>query len=231
MQIFLALPHFFSLIRFHRLPDLHQQVHRHLAGRVSQMVEGGGGGKLGDACQLLILQIVGGVKAAPGEEGVLDAGFQGIPVAHLQIEVVQLLQKAAASVVGQLPQVVAVDLFHRQRPYLHQPLPEVRSLGGAVPAFQRREDVFLMLLPQLPQPGHPRTPHRAGVRHVKDIFQMGPPAVPLPDEGDPLAARLDPAAHGVVPQPHLRAGRCVRALGKDEKLFIKGVLIEPCGGG
>lgn len=66
------------------------------------MVEDGGRGKFTDAVKIFIVQIVGGVKAAAGEERVLDAGRQEVTETHFQIEVVQFLQKTALGIVGKV---------------------------------------------------------------------------------------------------------------------------------
>ena len=46
------------------------------------MVKDGGGGKLDNARKVLVLQILAGVQAAAGQEGVLDAGGQEIFIAQ-----------------------------------------------------------------------------------------------------------------------------------------------------
>lgn len=66
------------------------------------MVEDGGGGKFTDTLKILIVQIVGGVQPAAGEQGVLDAGCQEIAEAHFQIEVIQPLQKTVLCVIGKV---------------------------------------------------------------------------------------------------------------------------------
>ena len=66
------------------------------------MVEDGGRGKFADAVKIFIVQIVGGVKAAAGEERVLDAGRQEVAETHFQIEAVQFLQKTALGIVGKV---------------------------------------------------------------------------------------------------------------------------------
>jgi len=49
------------------------------------MVEDSRRGKFRDACQFLILHVIGRVKVAAGKEGVLDACRQRIPEAYLKV--------------------------------------------------------------------------------------------------------------------------------------------------
>ncbi len=46
------------------------------------------------------------------------------------------------------------------------------------------------------------------------------------DDRDAFETGLHPAAHGAVPQLHAGAGGGVRALGVDQKLFIKRVFLR-----
>lgn len=55
------------------------------------MVQDSRGGKLGNAAQVIIVQIGGGVKAAAGKQGELDAGRQGIAETHVKILLVKPL--------------------------------------------------------------------------------------------------------------------------------------------
>lgn len=76
-----------------------------------------------------------------------------------------------------------------------------------------------MFLPQLPQVWLPRSAHRAGVRVVEQVLQMGPSTV-LADDGNAGRPRLDPAVHGVIPQLHVRTGHRIRALCVNQKLIV-----------
>ena len=101
------------------------------------MVEDGWGGELGDPRQIAVLHELGGVQAAAGENGVLDAGGEHVPKADLQIEVVQLLQQTVLHVIGQIGQAVPVDLVYRPRRQLHDLFPDIPIPGGTIPPFQR----------------------------------------------------------------------------------------------
>ncbi|MCI9069016.1 MAG: hypothetical protein HFI65_10265 [Lachnospiraceae bacterium] len=182
-----------------------------------------GSGKLGDPRQIAVLHELGGVQAAAGEDGVLDAGGEHVPEAHLQIEVVQLLQQTVLHIVGQIGEAVPVDLVYRPRRQLHELFSNVPVPCGAVPPLQRLQHGGVVVLAHLPQVGRLGPTDGPGVRHVKDVFQGGPTPPVLADEGNALGAGLHPPPHGVVPQLHAGAGGGVRALGVDQELFVKGI--------
>lgn len=206
-----------------RPANLIEQFPGHRAGGAAQVVEDGGCGKLGDPRQIAVLHELGGVQTAAGEDGVLDAGGEHITEAHLQIEVVQLLQQTVLHVIGQIGEAVPVDLVHRPRRQLHKLFANVPVLGGAVPPLQRLQYGGVVVLAHLPQVGRFSPLHRAGIRHVKDVFQGGPAPPVLADEGDALGTGLHPAPHGIVPQLHAGAGGGVGPLGVDQELFVKGI--------
>ena len=190
------------------------------------MVKDSGGGKLGDPRQIAVLHKFGRVQAAAGEDGVLNAGGEHISKADLQIEAVQLLQQTVFYIIGQIGEAVPVDLIDRSCRQLHELTAGVPVPGGTVLPFQRIQHGGMVVLPQLPQVGRFGPLHRAGVRHVKDVFQRGPSPSVLTDERDPLGAGPHPAPHGVVPQLHAGAGGGVRALGVDQKLLVEGIFID-----
>lgn len=131
------------------------------------MVQDGGSRELHDAGQVLILQIFRGVQAAAGEQGELDAGGEQASEAHLQIQLVQLLQEAVFRVIGKVCEVVPVGLPHHAPGRLHQLFAQIIFCYGTAPLFQRGQHRVLVFLPQLPQVRLPRPPHRAGVRVVE----------------------------------------------------------------
>jgi len=189
------------------------------------VVQDAGRGKLRDTGQVLIIQIVHWVQAAASEDGILDTGGEKVPVAHLQIQVIQSRQQTVRGVVDQLGQMLPIGVVHGAPRRLHEPVPQVSGPYGPVPLRQGLRYGVAMFLSQLPQVGLPRPPHRAGVRHIKDVLQAGTAPPVLPNQGDALCAGSDPAAHGAVPQLHAGAGGGVRALGVDQQLVFKGVFV------
>ena len=206
-----------------RPADLIEQFPGHRAGSATQVVEDGGGGEFSDPRQIAVLHKFGGVQAAAGEDGVLDASCEHVPEADFQIEVIQLLQQTVLHVISQIGQAVPVDLVYRPRRQLHDLFPDIPIPGGAVPPFQRVQHGGMVVLPHFPQVGRFGPLHRAGIRHVKDVFQGGPAPPVLADEGDALGAGLHPPPHGLVPQFHAGAGGGVGPLGVDQELFVKGI--------
>lgn len=210
-------------------PDLHEQTAGHGTERISQVMQGGGGGKIHDTAQVVIAQVLGCVQAAPGQQGVLDAGGQGAAKTHVLIQVVQLFQKTALEIVSQVTEVFPVVFVCSAGGKLHEPLAKILPLGFAVLLFQRRQYRSMVLPPHIPKIGRFRALDRPGVRHVKDVFQARPSAR-LADQGNPFGTWLYPAAHVLVPQIHAGAGSGVRALCKDEQLVVKWIFVEPGSG-
>ena len=101
-------------------PDLVEHLHGDGAGGVTQVVQDGGSGELGDPLEILRLQVIGGVQAAPPQEGVLDAGGEDASETHLQIQSVQFLQQTVPRVIPQVGQIVPVDLIHRLLRMIHE---------------------------------------------------------------------------------------------------------------
>ena len=136
------------------------------------MVEDSRGRKLYDPGEILVLQVVHRVQTAAGEDGVLDAGGQEVPETHFQIEIVQTLQQTALCIVGEVLQMLPVDFIGGAFSLHHERPADILFLRGAVLTLQRPGNSGVVILPKLPQVGRPRPSERAGVRHIKDEFQM-----------------------------------------------------------
>jgi len=206
--------------------NLHQGFHRNRTCGIAQVVEDGGGGKFRNTRKIFGVQIVQRGQTTAGQEGVLDAGGHKAAKAHLQIQFVQFLQQTVPGIIGEVAQTVTVDLIHGAAGQFHDLIPYISLGGGAIPLFQSGEDGGVVFLPHLPQVRLPCPAHRAGVPIVIDILQTRLATPVFSDDCDALGTGLDPAAHGAVPQFHGGAGGGVRALGIDQKLFIKWVLIK-----
>ena len=194
------------------------------------MVKDGGGGKLHNARKVLVLQIVAGVQAAAGQDGVLDAGGQEIFIAHLQIEIVQFFQEAVPRVIAQVLQLLPVGPAYGASDLLHEYPANIVLLRGTILPVQRFRNSAGFLRRHLPQIRLARPTDGAGVGYVKDILQLGLAPLVLPNEGNALGPGLHPPPHSVVPQLHAGAGRSVRALGVDQELVAERIFIEPaCG--
>ena len=190
------------------------------------MVKDGGGGKLDNARKVLVLQILAGVQAAAGQDGKLDAGGQEVFIAYLQIEIVQFFQKAVPHIIAQVLQRVPVDLAYGALGLFHDLPADVRFLAGAVLPLQRLCHCTGFLRRHFPQIRLTRPTDGAGVSYVKDIFQMRLAPLVLPNQGNALGAGFHPPPHGFIPQLHAGAGGGIRALGVNQKLFIKTVFLK-----
>lgn len=91
---------------FDRARNPHQQLPGYVAGGAAQVMQDRRGGELHDTGKVLVLQVVGRVQAAAGEEGKLDAGGKQAAEAHLQIQLIQFLQKAVLHVVGKVCEMI-----------------------------------------------------------------------------------------------------------------------------
>ena len=96
------------------------------------MMEDGGRRELHDTGKVPVLQVFIRIQAAAGQDGILDAGGQKIFIAHLQIEIVQFLQKAVLRVIAQVLQVVTIGPAYGAFDLLHQLPANVRFLAGAI---------------------------------------------------------------------------------------------------
>ena len=135
-----------------------EQILGNTADSITQMMEDGGSRKFGDPQQVLVLQIVGGVQAAAGQEGILDAGGQDVVISYLQVEIVQFLQQTAAYIIGKVGQMVVVYFIYGVAGLLHQLSAYVRFLCRTVLFGQCRRNSSVVFLPQFPQIGRSGIP-------------------------------------------------------------------------
>ena len=114
------------------------------------MVKDGRSGKLGDTGEVGVLQIIGGVQAAAGEDGVLDTGGQEVSEAHLQIEVIQFLQQTVFCVIGKVLQMIPVDLIYSAAYLFHERPANIRFFRWAEPPLHRLCNSGVVIFFQLP---------------------------------------------------------------------------------
>ena len=147
------------------------------------MVKNGRGGKLGNAQQVLVLQVIGGVQTAAGQKGILDAGCQGFVIAHLDIEIIHFPQQTVSHMIDKVGQVVAVYFVHRTSGLFHQLIADIRFIGRAVLPCQRLRDNGV---PHSPQVGSFGVSQFTGIRNIKNIFQIRPAPAVFVNQGDAL---------------------------------------------
>lgn len=143
-------------------------------------------GKLSNPLKVGILHILGSVKAAAGEQGILDAGGHDLPETHLQVKVVQTFQQAVRHIVGKVVQVFAVGFIDRAAGLLHELPADVRFPDHAIFPRQRFRNGVIVFFMQFPQIQHFRTAYRPGVAYVKDMLQIGPAAAVLVNQRNAL---------------------------------------------
>jgi len=209
LQIF----QFFPLGALDAPLDLNQKALGRFTYRFTEMMQDARRGKRPDSGEVAVVQIRGGVEAAAGQNGKLDARGQEGAETRLQLRIVQPLQQAAFGVVAKIGQTVLIDLIRRAAGLLHEQLAHVRFFRRAVAARKRLRHSGAVLLSERPEEGPLPAGERPGIGYVKDMFEIGFAGVVLVDQGDPLGAAAHIAAHGLVPQVVSGAGRRVRALG------------------
>ena len=89
----------------------------------------------------------------------------------------------------------------------------------------------MLVWPDGPQAQRPpaAVPGQVGIRYVKDVAEPGPASAGI-NQGNTVCAPVDPAAHLLIPEGQLRAGRRVRALAVNQELVGKTVLVDAGGG-
>ncbi|MBQ9720730.1 MAG: hypothetical protein IJV64_08560 [Oscillospiraceae bacterium] len=184
------------------------------------------------AVKVLGVKVERGVYAAARQNGVGDAAFQQTAEADFQIEVVQILQKAALADVPQLVEVVRAvglrgDFADR---YEVGGKGQRLAVRAAESVIQRLGHGVLILRAHLPQARRDgAVVAGVGVGNVKDVFQMRALAA-IVDQGDTTRTAVYPPPHAVIPQFNGRAGRSVGALAVDQKLLREWVLVDAGGG-
>lgn len=133
-------------------------------------------GELGNTLQVGILHIIGRVKAASDEQGILDAGSHEVPEANLYVEIVQPFQQAVRHVIGEVVQVLPIGFVDCAAHLLHKLPADIGFLYRAVLMSKGFRNCRMMFLAQLPQIRHFCTAYRARVAHIKDVLQIGPAA-------------------------------------------------------
>ena len=92
--------------------DLPQAHLRDVAGGDAQGVDGGGRVEFINVGKLIGRKIIVCPQAQPGHQHIGHTDLQRIPVEHLQIKVIQLLQQAVLPAVAEILQVVCDVICH-----------------------------------------------------------------------------------------------------------------------
>ena len=176
-----------------------------------------------------MLKVVSRLHAAARKENVSGADHRSVPKGHSDVEIIIFLQKGIFNDVEDVPLMGVPELVHQLCRYALQLVRQPVLTGNFKAALQRRRHRVPMFRPVLPKERAARILAAACVRYIKYIFQSGPVADGV-NEGNSLTALPHIPAHLIVPQLIVRAGRGLRALGKNHELFMVGVLIQPRSG-
>ena len=165
------------------------------------------------------------VQTTAGQQGIGDADSGGAAECRAGVKRIIPLQERAVNDTEDI-RLIAVPIF------LCQPGCDVFQLrreaipaGDLKAALQRRTHHLAMLWPVLPEVGIQAVVHTARVRYIKHISQYRS-ALAGVDQRDALGPPAHIAAHGLVPQVVLGAGRGVRALLVDHELLVVGIFLK-----
>ena len=170
------------------------------------------------------------LHAAAGQESVGGADCCRAPKGCFDVKVIVLFQKGAFNEAEDVVLIVIPVFVHQLGGYTLQLIGKALFPRNRKAPLQSCRHRIPMLLPVLPKVRAAGVFPAAGVRHIKYISQPGivPGGV---NQSDSPGAALHIPAHSIIPQVIFRAGRRLRALGKDHQLFVVGVLIQPRSGG
>lgn len=209
--------------------DLPQPHLRDVAGGDAQGVDGGRCVEFVNMGELIGRKIIVCPQAQPGHQHIGHADLQRVPVEHLQIEVIQLLQQAVLAAVAEILQVVCDVIRHGIVAGRAHGVRKIFFFGKvAEGGLQRFDD--LRLKGRVHRPDGQRTGKtgRMGIGHIEIEFQAVLPVITK--YGNALGPTVYPSAKLTVPTLHLKDRRSVWALGVDQNLIIKGAFVVIAGG-
>ena len=211
-----------------RAADLPQSHLRDVAGGDAQGVDRRRCVKFVNMGELIGRKIVICPQAEACHQHIGHADLQRVPVEHLQVEVIQLLQQAVLPALPQLLQIIRDVVRHGVMAGGAHGVRKIFFFGQvAEGGLQRFED--LRLKGRVHRPDGQRTGKtgRMGVGNIK--IELQAVLTVITKYGDALGPTIDPAAKLTVPALQLKDRRSVRALGVDQNLIIKGAFVIVAG--
>jgi len=209
--------------------DVPQHLLTGIADERTQCSDGISGVEVKDTEEILMLKVFAGVQTAAGHKGIGSADGGSIFECHPYVVVIILLkERIGKDVKNILAVIIPVFRYQLFRNAL-QLLTKVILIGNAVFLLQSRGHscaVFLTVLPEVRSSGVLFT---GSVRHIEHILELRC-ITAVVDEGDTLRTTPHIAAHLLVPEVIVSAGRGIRLLCVDHELLMEGILIEPCSG-
>ena len=200
---------------------------RDVAGSRAQTGHGIQRVEVGDGKEVFIGDVIVGVVTAAFQHYRGDGGDQGFFERHLDIQFVQILQKAVLKVMQQRGQVVSIVIFdsvaHRGQQRIRQCAIAFKLTESVAQGYCRGFDVSLLHNPQ----GNGTVVTAIGVRHVEHM-PKGMAVAGIVDKGDAFRTFVYPAAQFPVPEFYGCARCGIGFLCEDQHLFLKRVFIVPC---
>ncbi len=187
--------------------------------------------------KVLVLDIIGGVDAAAGHNGIRRADCEGVAERYTLVVIVVIVKEAVLKGIADITPVILIvarrQLMRKAEYHIsggianHSPPVEripSHKAAHVIRLIQSLHDGLLMLRPHFPYEGLSGVaPAVNRVGEVENIAEAGLVGGVV-DQG---RAAPDISVHGRVPCLHWRAGGSVRPLGVDHELFVKGVFIQP----
>ena len=211
-----------------RAADVPQSHLRDVAGGDAQGVDRRRCVKFVNMGELIGRKIVICPQAEACHQHIGHADLQRVPVEHLQVEVIQLLQQAVLPALPQLLQIIRDVVRHGVMAGGAHGVRKIFFFGQvAEGGLQRFDD--LRLKGRVHRPDGQRTGKtgRMGVGNIK--IELQAVLTVITKYGDALGPTIDPAAKLTVPALQLKDRRSVRALGVDQNLIIKGAFVVIAG--
>ena len=214
-----------ALISFDGDFDLPQHLFAGFADCCSEDTHGGRGVKVEDGLEVLVGEIVGGVKSAAAHQHIGGADRSRVFENRPQVVFIIFFEERTVNDTAEVALMLLQPVFDQLSGNGLQLESKAHASGNAEALFQRRGHAVLMLRSILPKKRAAGIRAAACVGYVENVFHpwVVPRAV---DQRDALRAAPHIAVHGLVPDLVAGAGGRLRLLGEDQKLLVIGVLIQ-----
>ena len=202
-----------------------EHLGRYLADRRTQHIGRRLGIEVEHIHEIFRLKTALRVLHAAGAEHILDAGLRRPPKGHPYVELIIPVKEGIVNDAEDVPLVclpIFVCKMDGDGPAL---LLQPRAGPHAVGSLQRILHSGDILLPHGPEVDRAGVLPLPGVRHIEHIAQLRA-AARVVHQRDALGPPAHIAAHGLVPEVILGAGRGVRALLVDHELLIVGGFLK-----
>ena len=193
--------------------------------RITQGENGAAGVEFADTLKILWCKIHIQIEAATCQQQKGQADRDGVTEAQANIVLVQLVKGAVVDSQHDIVLEVMPVLVREPNGQGNELLGEAVAAGRTERAFQPGRDGTLIRALVLPKYGVAAVLPALRVGHIKHVPQEYP-AVAVTQQGDALGTGPDTAAHAVVPEVELSAGRGGGALGVDHDLIHKPVFVK-----